>query len=283
MTGASDNHIYSMVNCVLSSILKFPNSSVIILDYGLSNKSICSLSWLYSTIHDYHRALGIKAHLYYRKYNFNAFPSWMNITSKVTRGGYGWKVISIVDALSQWNATLMWNDAGNIMKPHMNRGFACFEEERIYVPYDKGTLRSTYSKHSYDFMVENKLAAAVNKSYSTSRAGFMLFDYRNSTIRDRILLPWFQCAFTQKCLMPKGERCFPIHTTLPEQGAMGMLLRTVGIKYSGKREYNYFPKFWNEIPEKQGFKNNLFKSFTSQIMLALRSNNATISSDIYKC
>ena len=44
MTGASSNHVTTLLSCLLSFSMAFPHSSLVFVDYGISNKERCQLN-----------------------------------------------------------------------------------------------------------------------------------------------------------------------------------------------------------------------------------------------
>ena len=113
VTGASDNHALSLIGFLYSTLLACPQSPLVIVDYGLSSKSLTGLWGNVSQIHSIRQQLGSFAPIYYRKFNFDNFPKWFQLNTH-TRGGYAWKVESIYDALTEFKGLVVWSDAGNV-------------------------------------------------------------------------------------------------------------------------------------------------------------------------
>lgn len=147
MTGASANHFVSSLNCMLSFISALPHSSFLFIDFGLPKQDICYLSNAFRLIHDYHLTWNSTAFIYYRVYNWSVFPHWMHMDA-TNHGGYTWKPICIRDALYEWKAVVMWNDAGNQFREYALRGLSlvkprwCIHFQRCITLYR--TVPSTF-------------------------------------------------------------------------------------------------------------------------------------------
>ena len=74
-----------------------------------------------------------------------------------------------------------------------------------------------------------------------SGAVYLLFDYRNETCRNRVFIPWVQCAYTRRCMTLKG---LTFRQHLPEQGVLSTLLISTGMVSSCRKETLYAPTYW---------------------------------------
>ena len=207
--------------------MAFPHSSLVFVDYGISNKERCQLNTILVVLHQFHLAKKSNAILYYRKYNWNSFPDWMRINDPLIHGGYTWKPISIADVFYQWKAVVMWQDAGNYYHSNVNRGINAMRKEGAYMPWDPVPMDRRFKDETFSFLVDHKLIHSfIRRNYHMGGAAFLLFDYRNETCRDRVLKPWVQCAYTRRCMTLKGVMK---KDHLPEQGVLSALLISNGI------------------------------------------------------
>ena len=242
MTGASSNHVTTLLSCLLSFSMAFPHSSLVFVDYGISNKERCQLNTILVVLHQFHLAKKSNAILYYRKYNWNSFPDWMRINDPLIHGGYTWKPISIADVFYQWKAVVMWQDAGNYYHSNVNRGINAMRKEGAYMPWDPVPMDRRFKDETFSFLVDHKLIHSfIRRNYHMGGAAFLLFDYRNETCRDRVLKPWMQCAYTRRCMTLKGVMK---KDHLPEQGVLSALLISNGIVSSCRKNTLYTPTFW---------------------------------------
>lgn len=240
MTGASANHFVCSLNCMLSFISALPHSSFLFIDYGLPKQDICYLSNAFRLIHDYHLAWNSTAFIYYRVYNWSVFPHWMHMDA-TNHGGYTWKPICIRDALYEWKAVVMWNDAGNQFRELALRGLSLVKQDGVYISKDVSHFTGRFHPLSYQFLREHGLVKPFDWSSRMGIAAYMLFDYRNEHTRQRILVPWFQCAFTRKCMalidVPKKYH-------LPEQAILSSIMLANNI--SSFQATSYRPLFWRD-------------------------------------
>lgn len=56
-------------------------------------------------------------------------------------GGYTWKPICIRDALYEWKAVVMWNDAGNQFREYALRGLSLVKQDVYTFPKMYHTLQ----------------------------------------------------------------------------------------------------------------------------------------------
>lgn len=240
MTGASANHFVSSLNCMLSFITALPHSSFLFIDYGIQREETCYLSNAFRLIHDFHLACNSTASTYYRVYNWSVFPQWMHMNA-TNHGGYTWKPICIRDALYEWKAVVMWNDAGNQFKKYALGGFSYLKGDGVYVSKDVSRFEGRFHPLSYSFLNNHGLVMPFNWSSPMGIAAYMLFDYRNQFSRQRILVPWFQCAFTRKCMALIG---ITKDYHLPEQAVLSALMLTNNI--SSFQTTSYRPFLWRD-------------------------------------
>ena len=242
MSGASSDHVATLFSCLLSFSMAFPHSSLVFMDYGITEKEQCELNTILRLIHRFHVAEKSNAFLYYRKYNWNSFPDWMHIRDPRMHGGYTWKPISIADVFNQWKAVVMWQDAGNHYHPNCLKGIDAMRKEGAYMPWDPVPMNMRFSDEAFSFLVEHKFIHPFNRSnHNMGGAAYLLFDYRNETCRNRVFIPWVQCAYTRRCMTLKG---LTFRQHLPEQGVLSTLLISTGMVSSCKKETLYAPTYW---------------------------------------
>ena len=175
--------------------------------------------------------------------DWDHFPDWIHITKAINHGGYAWKPIVIADAFYQWKGVVMWNDAGNYYYERCIGGIMAMRKEGIYMPFDPNRLDNHFHNDTYNFLIQYHFAKPFNRTITSGRAIYMLFDYHNSVCRDRIMIHWVQCAYTRRCMTLKrvGKA-----QHLPEQGVLSILMRENNITLSLSHYMNFFPHIWRD-------------------------------------
>ena len=230
----------TLLSCLLSFVYAFPSSPVLFIDYGVKSQEKCWLRYIFQIVHDVHVKEGSRSFISYRKYDFDHFPHWMDIQGPFNHGGYTWKPIAIADAFYEWKAAVMWNDSGNYYFPEVTMAIQVMREEGLYIPYAWARLSRGLHIESYRFLRHCGFTKELDLKRTTGRGGFMLFDYRHSVVRDRIMIQWIQCAFTRKCM---ALISVPKKVHLPEQSVLSVLIYNTNITKSCSRLYNYYSIF----------------------------------------
>lgn len=243
MMGGSSNHVVTVLSCILSFVYAFPNSPLLYIDFGVTPQERCWLEYVFRMIHTLHQKRNASAPIYYRTVDWDHFPDWIHITKALNHGGYAWKPIVIADAFYQWKGVVMWNDAGNYFKEICIGGIIAMRKEGIYMPFSSARLDQKFHTDTYNFLIQHHFAKPFNRTISSGNAYYMLFDYHNSVCRDRIMIPWVQCAYTRRCMTLKGVRKAQ---HLPEQGVLSILMRQNNITLSLSRHMNFLPYLWRD-------------------------------------
>lgn len=273
MTGASSNHIICVLSCILSCVMHLPLSPVLFVDYGVNEMEQCWLEKMFEFIHQFHSALNTTAPLYYRKFNWSSFPSWMDIKDPRIHGGYTWKPISVVDALYQWKAVVMWNDAGNYFQKKSLEAFSIARSEGLYMPPDMADFSDRFAGEAIQFMIEFNYTKPFNRTRKMGSAIFMLFDYRHEMCR-RVIVPWLQCAYTRRCMALKNKVA---RHHKPEQGILTILLWKYNFSHSNNEMYNYSPLLWLDRTIKTINNSMLRNTLVSMSVKAGMNNTASFN------
>ena len=102
VTGASDNHYFSLFNLVNSFIPHEENNHLIIYNLGLSPDKWDYIQQVYPS-------------LSFRVFDYSKYPEWFNIDKEA--GQYAWKP-TIIDhtSLEHPDKKIVWMDAGNLIQ-----------------------------------------------------------------------------------------------------------------------------------------------------------------------
>ena len=81
ITGSSSNHFYPNINCMYTILLYDIQTSIVFVDYGISERELKNLGNTFESINKLYKQYNSTAQLYYRKFNFANFPAFFNIHS----------------------------------------------------------------------------------------------------------------------------------------------------------------------------------------------------------
>ena len=73
--------------------------------------------------------------------------------------------------------------------------------------------------------------------------GLLIMDYANTTLIESFVMPYYKCAYTQKCISPKGS---DIGNHRQDQSVLTAMIAGLGIPCSGSLSYVYHPALWQD-------------------------------------
>ena len=244
MTGASDNHAYGSFNCLYSMVLADPYASYLYIDLGIANQLRNKLFAHFETIHEIQMKMKSTGFIGYRKVNWNSFPKWMNLSfNKEQRGGYVWKVIPFMDALFSWQSITFWIDGGSLIRDGISRELTYVHQEGIYTPPSPGNAGKWTHPKSIDFLLKHHFIKSFDKEGTNGCGGHLIVDWSNKTILNRVIIPYRQCAFTQKCISPRGSN---MKNHRQDQAILSALIRDLGVVRSLNGKYQALPALRQE-------------------------------------
>lgn len=244
MTGATENHALGSFNCLFSIVLDNPFASLLYINFGISESSYRVLIAHLESIREIHSKLKSKAFIAYRKFNWDNFPSWINLTGNPThRGGYSWKMIVYSDAFFEWQGLLAWLDGGSIIIDTMNRELSAARQYGFFSPASAGKIGKWVHRETLDFLYSNKLVRNIDINHAMASGGHIFSDWMNKTIVNMFMYPYKQCAFTRKCVTPKNAN---MSNHRQDQAIVSALIAELKIPRSADGKYHYIPALRNE-------------------------------------
>ena len=208
-------------------LLIYPYASYLYIDLGLANQFRNKLFAHFETIHEIQMKMKSTGFIGYRKLKWNSFPKWMNLSiNKEQRGGYVWKVIPFMDALFSWQSITFWIDGGSLIRDGISRELTYVHQEGIYTPPSGGNAGRWTHPKSIDFLLKHHFIKSFDKEGTNGCGGHLIVDWSNKTILNRVIIPYRQCAFTQKCISPRGSN---MKNHRQDQAILSALIRDLGV------------------------------------------------------
>ena len=224
-------------------VLADPYASYLYIDLGLADQFRNKLFAHFETIHEIQKKMKSTGFIGYRKVKWNSFPKWMNLTNDKEHGGYTWKVFPFVDAFLSWKAITFWLDGGNLIQDGISRELTYVHQDGIYMSPSSGLAERWTYQASVDFLLKHHFIKLFNKKGTNGSVGHLIVDWSNKTILNRVIIPWYQCAFTQKCIFPRGSNW---NNHRFEQAILSALIRDLGVIRSMNGKYRAHAIFREE-------------------------------------
>ena len=271
VTGASDNHALSLISYLYSTLLACPQSPLVIVDYGLNDKSLTGLWRNVSQINSIRQQLGSVAPIYYRQFNFDSFPNWFRLSTP-TRGGYAWKVVLIYDILTEYKGLVVWSDAGNIFnsidvdiqRARRNGFFTSRVGHSVGLLTHNGT---------YQFIQEmgwRNVSSVIEKQ--CCNAANMFFDFWNRTIMTNVVYPYVKCSYTKRCIDPIGSS---MANHRQDQSVISIFVHLFGVNEACSRGYETTTLFHRD------YENFRYKNATNNMLIKMIRDKYNITVRIY--
>ena len=227
VTGASQNHVLSLVNLLYSTLLANPYSPLVIVDYGIYEAGLMYLLSNITQIHLLRKQIGSESPIYYRKFNFDHFPEWCRITEPLSVGGYSWKIITIFDVITEYKGVVLWTDTGSIVG-NIDKDIRSARMNGFYSNSAGHSIRKWTHPGTYQYLEEMKWISVVNstKDKWCCNVGYLIIDYRNRTVMENIIYPTVKCSLTKKCIIPIGSHR---RNHRQDQSVISIFVQSLGI------------------------------------------------------
>jgi hypothetical protein len=176
VSGASDNHYFTLIQFIDSFIRNNVDANLIIYDLGIDKKRWIELKQKY-VLHNF----------IFKVFDYSKYPTWFDINIKL--GEYAWKPAIIYEVFKDFdNEIIVWMDAGNIILDNLNNLLLFIEENGIH----SGVSSDNIQKWTHPDTIK---LLECNNIYRQNRNGACIgFNVRVSWVKEFIEL------FNQYCL-----------------------------------------------------------------------------------
>jgi len=184
ITAADTSHFKSL-DQLLNSINNNTNiNNVTVYDLGLNLEEQVIILKKYSFIE-------------LKKFEFEKYPKFINLNQRDS-GSYAWKPIIIYNEFSNFDKTIFWMDAGNLVTRNFNFLKYYTIINGFYSPYSSDNVEKWTHKTVLDyFSVEKRILKKRN--LNAALIGF------NSSFRNRNFINyWYKYALNKNIINPKG-------------------------------------------------------------------------------
>ena len=269
MTGASDNHAYGSFNALYSMVLADPYASYLYIDLGISDVFKEKLFAHFETIHQVQEKMKSNGFIAYRKYNWNAFPEWMQLVNNTEqRGGYTWKMVPFSDAFFAWKAVTFWIDGGSVIRDGISREVTTVRYNGMYTAVSGGTVGRWVYPDMVSFMREHGfLTKDLNPNDTMGCGGHLIVNYANKTVVDRFMVPYRQCAYTQKCVTPRGSN---MRNHRQDQAFVSVMVHELNVDRASNGKSQFLPA----LRQEKGNNEKACKTILFNLLLNIQNTYA---------
>ena len=266
MTGASDNHAYGSFNALYSMVLADPYASYLYIDLGISDVFKDKLFAHFETIHQVQGKMRSNGFIAYRKYNWNAFPEWMQLVNNTEqRGGYTWKMIPFSDAFFAWKGVTFWIDGGSVIRDGISREVTSVRHNGLYTPISGGTVGRWVHPDMMQYLKEHAIITKqISPSDTMGCGGHLIVNYANKTVLNRFMVPYRQCAFTQKCVTPRGSN---MRNHRQDQAFVSVMVHELNVNRAMSKTIVFLPA----LRQERGNREKLCQTILFNLLLNIQN------------
>lgn len=224
ISGASNNHYFTLIQFINSV---FTHINLNIHTLIIYNLDICEDKW---------KQLIIKYELkniIFKVFDYTKYPSWFNIN--INAGEYAWKPAIIYENYLLYpEETIIWMDAGNIVKNNLHCLEMFIKENGLHTGVSSGTIKQwTYIK-TIEYMNPNNVDE-VNRN-----GACMGFNFNIKWVKE-FIEEFYNCCCDKNCIAPDGSSR---QNHRQDQSVLTILF----YKYLDKYKFtNYVNSKWNEL------------------------------------
>ena len=130
VTGASNNHYFTLIQFINSFIFNKVNSKLVIYNLGIDEDRWQSLKNNYDL-----------NNFIFKYFNYSIYPEWFNIN--INRGEYAWKPAIIYQTFNDYkDDIIVWMDSGNIIYNNLEELFIFIRENGIHSGNTSGDIKT---------------------------------------------------------------------------------------------------------------------------------------------
>ena len=186
ITGASNNHYFTLIQFIDSFIKNKVNENLIIYNLGIDEPRWIKLKEHYALYN-----------FIFEVFDYSKYPYWFNININI--GEYAWKPAIIHDVFNKFsNEIIIWMDAGNIILDNLDNLRLSIEENNIHSGLTSGNIKM------WTHMDTIKLLKCDNV-YRQNRNGACIgFNSKIDWVKEFIKL-FYMCCSDKNIIAPPGS------------------------------------------------------------------------------
>tara|TARA_B100000768_G_C11283367_1_gene380145 strand:+ start:4215 stop:4940 length:726 start_codon:yes stop_codon:yes gene_type:complete len=186
VTGASDNHYFTLIQFINSFIKNNINGNLIIYDLGIHEKRWTELQEKYTSYN-----------FSFKVFEYTKYPDWFDIN--VNRGEYAWKPAIIYETYKEFdNEIIIWMDSGNLFLNNLNDLVSFIERNYIHSGITSGNIQNWTHPNTINLL-------GCNDIYKPNRNGACIgFNTRVTWVKE-FIETYHQYCSNKDAIAPLGS------------------------------------------------------------------------------
>ena len=186
ITGASNNHYFTMIQFIHSFIKNNVNGNLIIYNLGIDNERWNELIKKYNSYN-----------FIFKVFDYSKYPNWFNININI--GEYAWKPAIIYEIYKEFNnEIIIWMDAGNIIFDNLNNLRLFIQENYIHSGVTAGNIKDWTHPDTIKLL-------ECNNIHRQNRNGACIgFNTKIDFVKEFIEL-FYECCLNKDIIAPPGS------------------------------------------------------------------------------
>lgn len=215
ITGASDNHYFTLINMINSFINNTTNIGLIVYNLGINNNRWIQMQEMFKN-----------NTIIFRIFDYSKYPDWFNIeqtSGRFERGAWAWKSAALYEIyLEKIDDIIVWMDAGNLITDNLNNLNNFLIKNGIFSGVSSGSIAqwthpSTIQALNCSWVnCMNRNAACIGINTSIDYA----LDFLNE---------WHEKCMDKDCIAPEGSGR---HNHRQDQAVFTILFYKYKMKYN---------------------------------------------------
>jgi hypothetical protein len=183
VSGASNNHYFTLIQFIDSFIKNKVNSKLIIYNLGIDEDKWLSLKNNYSIYN-----------FIFKNFNYEIYPEWFNIN--INYGEYAWKPAIIYEVFNEYiDEIIVWMDSGNMFMNNLEELFTFIEKNGIHSGNTGGNIKDWTHPNTmnllecHDSTKPNRNGACMGFNTKISWVQDFIREFYTSCLNKNIIAP----------------------------------------------------------------------------------------------
>lgn len=186
VSGASNNHYYSLIQLIDSFINKKVNGKLILYNLGIDDDKWNILKNKYQNYN-----------FFYKIFDYSKYPSWFNIN--INAGEYAWKPVIIYNTyIENKDEIIIWMDSGNIITDDL----ATLKNSLDCNYLHSGDTDGDIEKWTHPTTI--KYLNCNNLKNRNKNGACMGFNTKQAWVKEFIEY-FYKCACDKECIAPESS------------------------------------------------------------------------------
>ena len=132
----------------------------------------------------------------------------------------------------------LWLDPGVVLGNTFEKDVEYARGEGLYSPKSSGPIELSLQPASLQFLKRYFAVSVASQNETLCYPSYFLLNTRNETILQKVVLPFYQCAFTKKCILPTIST---LSRHRNDQAILSLLVKSVSIPHTASNLSNRRP------------------------------------------